>query len=302
MDSKRSEQETNHSNIEKTKDHDITINEYDMKPNSKKIELLDEYIKKNRDLWAREDLSSWINDLPITSKSKEWHKSTIFSQKVDNRVYKVFKKETNTNPETVFYYWNGHPVQSNFLKTIDILTLLIKETYRWTPIFTNGDLLHVNIGERYYVWNMLYEPTKPIFDTYLVNPRRLIGIFSVKILEESEYPLIYKDEKDIKIAVISLRSVPEDLVPLKIEANNIQIKWHGIYFLIGKGDVTYIHKFDSEDEGGWLLQPITDAAFPDYVLKEAVGTTKFIYENGKYIQEELDKMYEYIYNHFEMKK
>jgi len=254
--------------------------------------ILDKYIKENRELWASEDLLLWMNDLPISYDSHKWDCHTLFSKKVDNKVYTVFSKETQTNPKTVFYYWNGHPIKLNFFDAITFFTRMIKETYRWTSIFTKGDLLHSNIKERYYIWHQIYEPTKPILGKYLVEPRHLIGIYSVKILTESEYPIFYKNQKDIKIALISLRSLPEELVPIKLPSGEPQIIWHGAYLLISTCEhITYVHKFDSEDEGGWLFQSITDAAFPDYVQKEAIDTTSFIAKNKDYIASQL-KSYE----------
>lgn len=266
----------------------------------KNTNLLDEYIRKNRDEWFTQDMS-WINDIPITPSKgynihpniirDEWHRSMCFKQKIGNLTYDVYDKRTHTNPHTVFYYWDGNPIDLKFYDAIDFFTLMIKETGNWTSIFTKGELLLSNresiFNNSYYVWHQCYEAVEPIFGKYLVEPRHLIGIYSVRMLRESEYPNHFKNGKDIQIAIISLRSIPKELTPIEIPKGQPQIIWRGAYLLIGKEGKTYVHKFDSEDEGGWLFQSITDIAFPDFVQKEAMLCTEYIENNQQYIQDQL---------------
>src|ERR1700761_9154745 len=124
------EQQSYHKDERRSNDDD---NEK-IQTNLEKIQLLNEYIQENRDLWISEDLL-WIKDIPIDDNS-EWRCHKLFTETVNNRVYEVFSKKTGTNPKTVFYYWGGHPIQLKFFDAIDFFTLLIKETYHWTPIFT----------------------------------------------------------------------------------------------------------------------------------------------------------------------
>lgn len=260
----------------------------------RKLRKLNVYIEEYRKIWTKEDLL-WMEDIPSKfNTSHKWIKSECSEVKTENNTYTVYHKSTHVNPKTVFYYWNGNIIDCSFDKAIKFFTLIIKSTYHWTSIFTEGKLLLADDIKKYYVWSLKYEPLKSFPVKSPISPRHLIGIFSVHVFKKKKYhKLPFKDliQPDDNVAIISLRSVPQELVPIDLPKNDPQILWHGAYLLIGRGNVTHVHKWDSEDEGGWLLQSITDIAFPDYVQKEAIGTTKFIKENIETIDRQLNRYF-----------
>jgi len=238
-----------------------------MEIDNAKMELLNQYISNNREEWFKIDME-WIYPNPEPKNRRDWDLIKCERQKLDNVKFDVFKKATHQQPDTVFYYWNGNHVNLDFEHALYFFTTLIHLTKNWTPIFAFGELLHV-VGDN-YVWYQRYEPTEPF-----VKPRHLIGIYAVKYYSDDELPVNLKGHK---VALISLRSVPKDIVPIHLP-DEPHILWHGAYLLVGDGDKTHVHKFDSEDEGGWLPQFLTNFAFPKYVQEEAILATKYIRDN-----------------------
>ena len=282
---------------------DYTSSDYvekvEVKDNKKKADLekckvLNEYILQNRGTWWFDDLLK-ADTVPTTKEHSNWKHHAEFDKQVDRGDeqvldYQVFSRATKINPQTVFYYWNSNPVNMGIDDAVLFFTRMLKSTHNWTSIFKSADLLLANPKERFYVWHMVYEATKPLFGKSLIEPRHLIGIFAIKTLKEEEYPSFLQNEKNCKVVLISLRSVPHELVPIKIPSAEPQILWIGTYLLIGKGSVTHVHKWDSENEGGFLLQPLTDIAFPDFVQKEAIGTTEYIRKEMPFIRTFIDHL------------
>lgn len=243
-----------------------------------KIVSLESYITENRDKWFSTDLK-WMHPFPTSKKPGNWclHKSE--RKKLDCVKFDVFERSTGEQPEKVFYYWNGNEVDLNLEESLHFFLTQIKLTNNWTPIFTFGLLLHeTKVGD--YVWYQRYESTEPF-----VRARNLIGIYAVKHLEDSDLP---EHLKGRKVALISLRSVPKDMVPIKLSRKEPQIIWHGAYLLVENGEKTMVHKFDSEDEGGWLFQPLTNFAFPKYVQEEAVLATEYIKNHKKELKKKCE--------------
>jgi hypothetical protein len=233
---------------------------------NKNISLVEEYINKNHEEWNKIDFS-WIYPYPTTYNNLNWDRLECHQEVFDGQTFDVYERDTGTQPTKVFYYWNGNKVRGNIEYVLNFITTKVGLTHNWTPIFTLGKFIHkTDRGD--YIWYQRYEPTQPFVDA-----RNLIGIYNIKRFKQEELP---EDLKAHEVVLISLRSVPPDILPIKIPKNEPQIIWHGAYLLISDGEYTRVHKFDSEDEGGWLFQPLTNFAFPKYVQEEAVLTTKYI--------------------------
>jgi len=217
--------------------------------------------------------------LPFPTKlnPRHWHRHKSERRKLDGVKFDVFEMSTGTQPEKVFYYWNGNDVDLKLDDALNFFLTKIGLTKNWTDIFTYGKLLYKTASD--YVWYQRYEPA-------VVSARNLIGIYAVNHLDDSILPDQLKGKQCV---LISLRSVPKDLINNKsirdlLKAlpywkqmrNEPQIVWHGAYLLVGNGDKTSVHKFDSEDEGGWLPQFVTNFAFPKYVQDEAILATQYI--------------------------
>jgi len=247
-----------------------------MEIDNDKMKLIEKYILDNREQWFKTDIE-WIYPNPTSKNSYNWEFLKCQRQISDGVKFDVFKRETNREPDTVFYYWNGNHVNLNFEDTVYFFTKLIKLTNNWTSIFTYGELLHQMKDN--FVWYQRYEPNVPF-----VKARNLIGIYAVKYYKDDELPI---DLKGHEVALISLRSVPKDIVPITLP-DEPQILWHGAYLLISDNDKTRVHKFDSEDQKGWLPQWLTNFAFPKYVQEEAVLATKYIKENPDILLNNID--------------
>jgi len=232
-----------------------------------KIKHLEKYISDNRDQWFKTDMQ-WIYPNPTSKNPGNWKLLKSERKKLDHIKFDVFKKDTNQQPNTVFYYWNGNHVDLCFEHAVFFFTKRIDLTKNWTSIFAYGELIHVMPETSDCIWYQQYDPTEPF-----VKARNLIGIYAIKYYNDEELPI---DLKGHNVALISLRSVPKDMVPIDLPTDEPQILWHGAYLLIEDGEKTRVHKFDSEDEGGWLLQCLTNIAFPKYVQEEAVLATKYI--------------------------
>jgi len=244
-------------------------NKYQFEIIEKKIPLVEQYIADNHEKWNVVDFK-WIYPNPTIENPGNWDRKENQHTHFDGQTFDVFERATGEQPEKVFYYWNGNKVDLNFEEALNFFTTKIELTHNWTSIFTYGKLIHkTDRGD--YIWYQRYEPTEPF-----VKARNLIGIYNIKHFTEDELP---EELKTKKVALISLRSVPKKIIPIKLPKDEPQIIWHGAYLLIGGKKRTHVHKFDSEDEGGWLFQGLTNLAFPKYVQEEAILATKYIKEH-----------------------
>jgi hypothetical protein len=244
--------------------------------------LCTSYIKDHYESWFAAD-RKLLRKYPTANKPRKWcwidDKRTELNVGDKQLTFDVFRKSSGTQPETIFYYWNGNPIDLPFDVAVDFFTARIDLTGNFTAIFTKGKLLQQydvksenETTSKVSIWHQRYEPTEP-----LVKARNLVCIYVVNLMTIN----------NVKCAIISMRSMPPECVPhyIDLDSGEPLILLRAGYMLVENGNTTSVHKFDSEDEGGLLFQPLTNLVYPKYLIEESTKATIYVKEHKNEIIE-----------------